>query len=73
MRRGHGGKLACYKTLFSSPGSRWRVRDLTYRITKYPRGLLKNDVDREIARAFKVSQEREKYTKRLLYGNERQL
>lgn len=32
------------------------MKTLTYRITKYPRSLLKNDVDREVASAFKVSE-----------------
>ncbi|KAG7166173.1 Stromelysin-1-like [Homarus americanus] len=35
-------------------GSRWRVKEITYRITKYPKGLLRNDVDREIESAFQV-------------------
>lgn len=39
---------------YALQGSRWRVRDITYRITKYPKALLKLDVDREIAGAFKV-------------------
>ncbi|XP_050729691.1 matrix metalloproteinase-24-like isoform X2 [Eriocheir sinensis] len=39
---------------YALQGSRWRVKTLTYRITKYPNGLLQNDVDREIAIAFKV-------------------
>uniref|UniRef100_A0A0P4W0G4 Peptidase metallopeptidase domain-containing protein n=1 Tax=Scylla olivacea TaxID=85551 RepID=A0A0P4W0G4_SCYOL len=39
---------------YALQGSRWRVKTITYRITKYPRGLLKNDVDREIAAAFQV-------------------
>ncbi|XP_066986198.1 matrix metalloproteinase-16 isoform X1 [Macrobrachium rosenbergii] len=42
------------KKRYALQGSRWRVRDLTYRITKYPKALLKPDVDREIAAAFKV-------------------
>lgn len=41
--------------VFKRTGSRWRVRDLTYRISKYPSGLKRSDVDREIAIAFKVS------------------
>ena len=35
-------------------GSRWKVRDLTYKITKFPSTLNKNDVEREIEEAFKV-------------------
>ncbi|KAK7081846.1 putative peptidoglycan binding domain [Halocaridina rubra] len=42
------------KKRYALQGSRWRVRDLTYSIGKYPKGLLKADVDREIAAAFKV-------------------
>lgn len=42
---------------YALQGSRWRVKTLTYRITKYPRGLLKNDVDKEIEAAFKVWEE----------------
>ncbi|XP_027228336.1 stromelysin-3 isoform X1 [Penaeus vannamei] len=42
------------KKRYALQGSRWRVRDLNYRITKYPRGLTKASVDREIAAAFKV-------------------
>ncbi|CAG0919450.1 unnamed protein product, partial [Notodromas monacha] len=34
--------------------SRWRVKALTYQITKYPKNLPKSQVDTEIARAFKV-------------------
>ncbi|XP_045581009.1 matrix metalloproteinase-14 isoform X2 [Procambarus clarkii] len=42
------------KKRYALQGSRWRVKELTYRITKYPKGLHKNDVDREIEAAFKV-------------------
>ncbi|OXU29002.1 hypothetical protein TSAR_014428 [Trichomalopsis sarcophagae] len=35
-------------------GSRWRVKKLTYKISKYPRVLEKGAVDKEIAKAFSV-------------------
>ena len=37
-------------------GSRWRVRNITYKISKYPRlkKMTKDDVDSEIARAWKI-------------------
>ena len=35
-------------------GSRWRVKQLTYSITKYPSALKSADVDRELAKAFQV-------------------
>ncbi|CAG5097647.1 Similar to mmp11: Stromelysin-3 (Xenopus laevis) [Cotesia congregata] len=35
-------------------GSRWRVKKLTYKISKYPRSLDKASVDKDIARAFAV-------------------
>lgn len=35
-------------------GSRWRVKQLTYSITKYPSALKTADVDRELAKAFQV-------------------
>ena len=36
-------------------GSRWRVKNLTYKITKYPRSrLTKSQVDRTIRKAFSV-------------------
>ena len=39
--------------LFS--GSRWRVKKLTYRISKYPKSITdKASVDKEIAKAFSV-------------------
>ena len=38
------------------PGSRWRVKDLTYRIAKYPRHLDQAKVDVELAKAFNVSE-----------------
>lgn len=41
---------------FIVAGSKWRVTDLTYRISKYPRRLKdRQKVDKEIAKAFKVS------------------
>ncbi|XP_042226891.1 matrix metalloproteinase-16-like [Homarus americanus] len=42
------------KKRYALQGSRWRVKEITYRITKYPKGLLRNDVDREIESAFQV-------------------
>lgn len=35
-------------------GSRWKVKDLTYKISKYPAKLKRSDVDKEIQRAFDV-------------------
>lgn len=43
-----------YLHLFSHPGSRWRTKNLTYKISKYPTGLNKQEVDKEIAKAFGV-------------------
>ncbi|KAF5304494.1 hypothetical protein FQA39_LY09690 [Lamprigera yunnana] len=39
---------------YALQGSRWKVKNLSYRITKYPRKLAQKDVDAEIARAFAV-------------------
>ncbi|XP_049821861.1 matrix metalloproteinase-14 isoform X3 [Aethina tumida] len=39
---------------YALQGSRWKVKNLTYRISKYPRKLDKKDVDKEIYRAFSV-------------------
>ncbi|KAG8238011.1 hypothetical protein J437_LFUL015289 [Ladona fulva] len=39
---------------YALQGSRWRVRELTYKISKYPRGLSQEEVDREIAKSFQV-------------------
>ncbi|CAH0557890.1 unnamed protein product [Brassicogethes aeneus] len=39
---------------YALQGSRWKVKDLTYKISKYPRKLEKKDVDKEIYRAFSV-------------------
>lgn len=35
-------------------GSRWKVKTLTYRISKYPRGLSRQETDSEVTRAFNV-------------------
>lgn len=35
-------------------GSRWKVKDLSYKISKYPAKLKRSDVDKEIQRAFDV-------------------
>lgn len=35
-------------------GSRWKVKDLTYKISKYPARLKRSEVDKEIQRAFNV-------------------
>ena len=40
--------------MYNITGSRWRVKELTYRISKYPRNLAASKVDPEIERAFKV-------------------
>lgn len=37
---------------YALQGSRWKVKNLTYRISKYPKKLNKPDVDKEIAKAF---------------------
>lgn len=42
------------KKRYALQGSRWKVRDLTYKISKYPRGLKEAVVDDEIDKAFKV-------------------
>ncbi|XP_026466648.1 matrix metalloproteinase-14-like [Ctenocephalides felis] len=39
---------------YALQGSRWRVKDLSYKISKYPRKLDRAQVDAEIARAFAV-------------------
>ncbi|KPU76272.1 uncharacterized protein Dana_GF11910, isoform B [Drosophila ananassae] len=39
---------------YALQGSRWRVKNLTYKISKYPKRLKRVDVDAEIARAFAV-------------------
>uniref|UniRef100_T1INB6 PNPLA domain-containing protein n=1 Tax=Strigamia maritima TaxID=126957 RepID=T1INB6_STRMM len=48
------GLEAKRKKRYALQGSRWRVNDLTYRISKYPSRLTKAQVDEEIDRAFKV-------------------
>ncbi|XP_018010336.1 matrix metalloproteinase-2 isoform X2 [Hyalella azteca] len=50
---GHGPNTRRRKR-YALQGSRWRVRDLTYQISKYPTGLKASDVDEEVANAFKV-------------------
>nr|XP_019556503.1 matrix metalloproteinase-14 isoform X4 [Aedes albopictus] len=39
---------------YALQGSRWKVKALTYRISKYPSRLDRNEVDKEIAKAFSV-------------------
>lgn len=39
---------------YALQGSRWKVKALTYRISKYPKRLNRKDVDEEIAKAFAV-------------------
>ncbi|XP_057652121.1 matrix metalloproteinase-14-like isoform X2 [Diorhabda carinulata] len=39
---------------YALQGSRWKVKDLTYKISKYPNNLKRSDVDKEIQRAFNV-------------------
>ncbi|KAJ8978894.1 hypothetical protein NQ317_008873, partial [Molorchus minor] len=39
---------------YALQGSRWKVKDLTYKISKYPAKLKRADVDKEIQRAFNV-------------------
>ncbi|XP_050539093.1 matrix metalloproteinase-19 isoform X2 [Daktulosphaira vitifoliae] len=39
---------------YALQGSRWRVKDLTYRISKYPKMISKSETDDEIRRAFEV-------------------
>uniref|UniRef100_A0A348G5Z0 Matrix metalloproteinase14 n=1 Tax=Odontomachus monticola TaxID=613454 RepID=A0A348G5Z0_ODOMO len=39
---------------YALQGSRWRTKNLTYKISKYPSGLNNVEVDKEIANAFKV-------------------
>ncbi|XP_025830615.1 matrix metalloproteinase-14 isoform X3 [Agrilus planipennis] len=39
---------------YALQGSRWKVKNLTYKISKYPKKLVKKDVDAEIAKAFAV-------------------
>lgn len=37
---------------YALQGSRWKVKDLSYKISKYPKRLNKEDVDKEVAKAF---------------------
>ncbi|KAI4487929.1 hypothetical protein M0802_011691 [Mischocyttarus mexicanus] len=39
---------------YALQGSRWRVKKLTYRISKYPAGLVRSEVDKEVAKAFGI-------------------
>lgn len=39
---------------YALQGSRWRVKDLTFKITKYPRGISHQQTDDEVSRAFAV-------------------
>ncbi|XP_073813979.1 LOW QUALITY PROTEIN: matrix metalloproteinase 1 [Musca autumnalis] len=39
---------------YALQGSRWRVKALTYKISKYPKRLKRSDVDTEVAKAFSV-------------------
>ncbi|XP_022914436.2 matrix metalloproteinase-14 isoform X2 [Onthophagus taurus] len=39
---------------YALQGSRWKIRNLSYRITKYPVNVPKDEVDNEIQRAFDV-------------------
>ncbi|KAG8201984.1 hypothetical protein JTE90_027456 [Oedothorax gibbosus] len=50
---GHSGSAR--KKRYALQGSKWRVNELAYRISKYPRRLKdKQKVDKEIAKAFKM-------------------
>lgn len=39
---------------FYFTGSRWKVKNLTYKISKYPKTLSHSDTDEEVQRAFDV-------------------
>lgn len=39
---------------YALQGSRWKVKALTYRISKYPKRLNRKEVDDEVAKAFGV-------------------
>ncbi|KAG5893486.1 hypothetical protein JTB14_010537 [Gonioctena quinquepunctata] len=39
---------------YALQGSRWKVKDLTYKISKYPSKLKRSEVDKEVQRAFDV-------------------
>ena len=44
-----------FKNIFYvDAGSRWKVKDLKYKISKYPKNLGAREVDKEIHRAFSV-------------------
>ena len=49
-------KIIVFRCRYALQGSRWRTRDLTYRITKYPgtNRLSKDEVDRQIKEAFQL-------------------
>lgn len=50
---GHG--LEARRKRYTLQGSRWRVKELTYRLAKYPSARIsKSDVDAEIKKAFQV-------------------
>ena len=55
---GHGA-TARRKKRYVLQGSRWQVKDLTYRINKYPSSfrLSKNEVDQTVKKAFAMWQE----------------
>ena len=44
----------CYLHKLLLSGSRWRVKNLTYKISKYPSRLNRAEVDAELAKAFSV-------------------
>ncbi|KAB7503369.1 Matrix metalloproteinase-14 [Armadillidium nasatum] len=48
------GANARRKKRYALQGSRWRVRRLTYKITRYPLSLSKNEVESDVRKAFKV-------------------
>ncbi|XP_075235425.1 matrix metalloproteinase 1 isoform X2 [Lycorma delicatula] len=39
---------------YALQGSRWRVKDLTYKVSRYPASLRKSEVDDEVKKAFSV-------------------
>nr|CAH0102259.1 unnamed protein product [Daphnia galeata] len=49
-----GAGSSARRKRYALQGSRWRVKQLTYSITKYPSALKSADVDRELAKAFQV-------------------
>uniref|UniRef100_A0A2P2I1R8 Matrix metalloproteinase-14-like n=1 Tax=Hirondellea gigas TaxID=1518452 RepID=A0A2P2I1R8_9CRUS len=53
---GHGANTR-RKKRYALQGSRWRVRNLSYKVTKYPSGLTRAAVDKEIAIAFNAWEE----------------